>query len=102
MIFSNAEWRLIRHHGKSGAWNMAVDEAVLEAVGAGQALPTLRFYTWDPPCLSLGYAQPVEDADQQALADFGWGIVRRPTGGRAILHTDEITYSVIGRSSTCA
>ncbi len=99
MIFAKSEWRLIRHPGKPGAWNMAVDEAILEAVGAGHVLPTLRFYAWDPPCLSLGFAQPVEDADQQALVDLGWEIVRRPTGGRAILHTDEITYSVVGPES---
>ena len=74
---------------------MAVDEAILEAVGQGRALPTLRLYAWDPPCLSLGFAQPVKDVDRAALKQFGWELVRRPTGGRAILHTDELTYSVI-------
>lgn len=74
---------------------MAVDEAILEAVGRREALPTLRLYAWDPPCLSLGFAQPVKDADREALARRGWQLVRRPTGGRAILHTDELTYSVI-------
>jgi lipoyl(octanoyl) transferase len=74
---------------------MAVDEAVLEAVGRKESLPTLRLYAWDPPCLSLGFAQPVKDVDCAALAHFGWDLVRRPTGGRAILHTDELTYSVI-------
>jgi lipoate-protein ligase A len=75
---------------------MAVDEAILEAVGRDEALPTLRLYAWDPPCLSLGYAQPLADADLSRLAAKGWDLVRRPTGGRAILHTDELTYSVIG------
>ena len=75
---------------------MAVDEAILEAVGRGQILPTLRFYSWDPPCLSLGYAQTASDVSLQALESRGWDLVRRPTGGRAILHTDELTYSVIG------
>ena len=74
---------------------MAVDEAILEAVGRHEVLPTLRLYAWDPPCLSLGFAQPVNDVDQSALAQNGWQLVRRPTGGRAILHTDELTYSVI-------
>lgn len=74
---------------------MAVDEAILEAIGRREALPTLRLYAWDPPCLSLGFAQPVADVDCEALARQGWQMVRRPTGGRAILHADELTYSVI-------
>ena len=74
---------------------MAVDEAILESVALRQSLPTLRLYAWQPACLSLGYAQPFSDVDLDALALHGWELVRRPTGGRAILHTDEITYSVI-------
>ncbi len=77
-----------------GAWNMALDEAILESVVSLQALPTLRLYAWNPPCLSLGQAQPSGDADLGELAVRGWDLVRRPTGGRAILHTDELTYSV--------
>ncbi|MEJ2446544.1 MAG: lipoate--protein ligase family protein, partial [Anaerolineales bacterium] len=61
-----------------------------------QAPPTLRLYSWDPACLSLGYSQPAADVDQNRLAERGWDLVRRPTGGRAILHTDELTYSIIG------
>lgn len=91
-----ANWRLILHPPASGTRNMAVDEAILRAVMAGLAPPTLRLYAWDPPCLSLGYGQPAADVDQEALRARGWGLVRRPTGGRAILHTDELTYSVIG------
>jgi lipoate-protein ligase A len=90
-----AEWRLILTPPAPGAWNMALDEAILEAVGKNQVLPTLRLYAWDPPCLSLGFAQHVKDVDQQVLQYNGWQLVRRPTGGRAILHTDELTYSVI-------
>ena len=75
---------------------MAVDSAILEAMGNKKARPTLRLYAWDPPCLSLGYAQPVSDVDQSKLNATGWGLVRRPTGGRAILHADELTYAVIG------
>ena len=75
---------------------MAVDEAILEAVGAGRVPPTLRLYAWTPACLSLGYAQPAADAALDALTARGWQVVRRLTGGRAILHTDEITYSVCG------
>jgi len=73
---------------------MAVDEAILEAVGAEIMPPTLRLYRWDPACLSLGYAQPAADVDQDQLRAHGWTLVRRMTGGRAILHTDELTYSV--------
>jgi lipoate-protein ligase A len=75
---------------------MAVDEAILEAAQQGAALPTLRLYAWQPACLSLGLAQPIEDVDLDLLQAHGWELVRRPTGGRAILHTDELTYSVIG------
>jgi lipoyl(octanoyl) transferase len=89
-------WRLVLTPAAAGAWNMAVDEAILEAVGSGQALPTLRLYAWAPPCISLGYAQPVADVSLEALRTHGWDMVRRLTGGRAILHTDEITYSVCG------
>ncbi|MGW8251549.1 MAG: lipoate--protein ligase family protein, partial [Anaerolineales bacterium] len=79
-----------------GAWNMAVDEAILLATGKQRVNPTLRLYSWDPACLSLGYAQPISDVDQPRLLARGWDLVRRPTGGRAILHTDELTYAVIG------
>jgi len=75
---------------------MAVDEAILEAAGRGDSPPTLRLYAWAPPCLSLGYAQPYGDVDLEQLEGHGWQVVRRPTGGRAILHTDELTYAVIG------
>lgn len=87
-------WRLLMTEPAGGAWNMAADEAILEHVGRGAALPTLRLYAWTPPCLSLGYAQPLADVDMACLRENGWEVVRRPTGGRAILHTDELTYSV--------
>lgn len=75
---------------------MALDEAILEAAGNGKVAPTLRLYAWSPACLSLGYAQPSADVDMGRLEAFGWQLVRRPTGGKAILHTDELTYSVAG------
>jgi lipoyl(octanoyl) transferase len=92
--FPKADWRLLITPPARGAWNMAVDEAVQAGCGQGASPPTLRLYAWDPPCLSLGYTQPFSDVDSQALARAGWDLVRRPTGGRAILHTDELTYSV--------
>ena len=91
---SSSNWRLILSDPTSGPMNMALDEAILEAVRNDQVPPTLRFYSWNPPCLSLGYAQPVDDADRGAIKELGWDLVRRPTGGKAILHTDEITYSI--------
>ena len=91
-----SSWRLVQTPPARGAWNMAVDEAILEAAGRGLVPPTLRLYAWSPPCLSLGFSQPAADADLQALKRRSWDLVRRPTGGRAILHTDEITYSVCG------
>jgi lipoate-protein ligase A len=73
---------------------MALDQAILEAASRGEVPPTLRLYSWQPPCLSLGHAQSLDDVDAERLAARGWQLVRRPTGGRAILHTDELTYSV--------
>lgn len=87
-------WRLIVDPACDGATNMAVDEAILESVGRGDSPPTLRLYRWEPACLSLGYAQLAADVDTARLMAKGWHIVRRMTGGRAILHTDELTYSV--------
>jgi lipoate-protein ligase A len=73
---------------------MATDEAIWRAVVEGFVPPTLRLYAWQPPCLSLGRHQPVAEVDREALRRAGYDLVRRPTGGRAILHTDELTYSV--------
>lgn len=87
-------WRFITDPPLPGGLNMATDEAILRAVGAGHTPPTLRLYAWSPACLSLGYGQPATDADLTAITRQGWHIVRRPTGGRAILHTDELTYAV--------
>lgn len=87
-------WRLLITGVSDGATNMAVDQAIMEAVAAGCVPPTLRFYAWEPACLSLGYTQPLSDIDRERLAAHGWDLVRRMTGGRSILHTDELTYSV--------
>ena len=73
---------------------MAVDEALLESTAANQSPPTLRLYDWEPYTLSLGYAQPIADINMEILKTRLWGLVRRPTGGKAILHADELTYSV--------
>ena len=87
-------WRLILDGEADGATNMAVDEAILTVMLKGASPPTLRFYAWSPPCLSLGRNQPLAGADLAACRAAGVDVVRRPTGGRAILHTDELTYSL--------
>jgi lipoate-protein ligase A len=88
-------WRLIVDGPMSGARNMAKDEALLKAVQQGLASVTVRFYRWAPATVSLGYFQAAEDVDREAIGRLGLGLVRRPTGGRAILHDDELTYSIV-------
>src|SRR5688572_12588050 len=95
-------WRLIITPPARGAWNMAVDESILENIRRGDSQPTLRLYAWDPACLSLGNAQSFADVDVERLKERGWEVVRRLTGGRAILHTDELTYSVTGNGDEAA
>jgi lipoate-protein ligase A len=88
-------WRLLDTGPADGAWNMAVDEAMLDAGVAGLLVPTLRFYAWQPAAVSLGYFQPLDASiSLEEIARRGFGLVRRPSGGRAILHKDELTYSV--------
>jgi lipoate-protein ligase A len=93
--YTPATWRFLITPAADGATNMAIDEAILHAVADGKGRPTLRFYQWAPPCLSLGYNQPHTHVDEAACTRLGYTWVRRPTGGRAILHCDELTYSVI-------
>lgn len=88
------EWRLLLDGVADGATNMAVDEAILTSVLEAASPPTLRLYAWTPPCLSLGRNQPLADVNRRACRALGVDVVRRPSGGRAILHTDELTYSV--------
>ena len=96
VVLQPATWRLIKSTPATGAWNMAVDEAILESARESAVLPTLRLYAWEPPCISLGYAQDISDIDLKKTQHQRMGAVRRATGGRAILHTDELTYSVSG------
>ena len=93
--YPRAVWRLIVHDPADGPANMAIDEAIAAHVREGRVPPTLRFYAWEPACLSLGYSQPAGDVDFERLRARGWDVVRRLTGGRAILHVDELTYSVV-------
>lgn len=93
--YPQANWRVIYTPPSDGAMQMAIDEAIWQAVARGEVRSTLRLYGWDPPTLSLGRAQPAADISRPALRRAGYGLVRRPTGGRAILHRDELTYSVV-------
>ncbi|MBN1837860.1 MAG: lipoate--protein ligase family protein [Spirochaetales bacterium] len=90
--------RLLLHEPGDGRWNMAVDEALLEGVAEG--VPVVRLYGFSPPTLSVGRFQRVRGrVDPQVLAREGVHLVRRPTGGQAVLHDDELTYAVVlGRS----
>jgi len=89
-------WRFIDSGDCSPAFNMALDEALLEWHSEGKIPPTIRFYGWNPPTLSIGYFQKVEkEIDMEAVKKHGLGFVRRPTGGRGVLHDQELTYSVI-------
>ncbi|NPV70835.1 MAG: lipoate--protein ligase family protein [Firmicutes bacterium] len=82
--------------GNTGARNMAVDEAIAVAHSRGHVPPTLRLYEWNPPAVSIGYFQDLsKEIDLEACRGLGVDWVRRPTGGRAVLHEDEVTYSVV-------
>jgi len=88
-------FRLVVHPKMDGRWNMAVDEALAEAVGSGQSAPVVRLYGFSPPTLSLGRFQPARgQLVPGRLQSDGIVLVRRPTGGHAVLHDDELTYSV--------
>ncbi|MCQ6278074.1 biotin/lipoate A/B protein ligase family protein [Bacillus sp. EB600] len=89
-------WRFIDSGNGSPAFNMALDEALLNWHSEGKIPPVIRFYGWNPPTLSIGYFQKVEkEIDLEAVKKHGLGFVRRPTGGRGVLHDHELTYSVI-------
>jgi lipoyl(octanoyl) transferase len=75
--------------------NMALDRAVLACRAAGSVLPTLRLYEWDVPTVTLGRFQPLAQVDLEACARRGFDVARRPTGGRGVLHDDELTYSIV-------
>lgn len=89
------EFRVLLTDYRTAAENMAIDEAVLNEVAAGNSLPTLRLYGWTPPAISIGYFQSMEEeVDLAACKTHGVEVVRRMTGGGAVLHDKEITYSV--------
>jgi lipoate-protein ligase A len=92
-------WRLLDTGPADAFTNMAIDEAILEHHAAGGGASTVRFYSWSPAALSLGYGQPIDaNIDLGQCRALGIDVVRRPTGGRAVLHDREVTYSVVIRA----
>ena len=90
------KWYFINSGPCSPSYNMAMDEALLDWHSEGLIPPVIRFYEWNPATLSIGYFQSVEkEIDMEAVKRLGLGFVRRPTGGRGVLHEHELTYSVI-------
>ena len=90
------QWRFIPPEDGRGAWNMAADVVLREAVRAGTSGPVLRFYRWAPPCVTLGRFQPaLGNVNMENCARLGIEVASRPTGGRAILHDREVTFSII-------
>ncbi|SDM87326.1 lipoate-protein ligase A [Psychrobacillus sp. OK028] len=91
-----AKWYFINSGPCTPSFNMAMDEALLDWHSEGHIPPVIRFYEWNPATLSIGYFQSVEkEIDMEAVKSLGLGFVRRPTGGRGVLHEHELTYSVI-------
>jgi len=94
------EWRLIKDSYHTGFMNMAIDEAIMIAHREGLVPPTIRFYQWSPPAVSLGYFQDLKkEINVNACKNMGIDIIRRATGGKAVLHDKELTYSFIIRES---
>ncbi len=91
-------WRMIKTDPLSGAMNMALDEVLLDSVQAGTSPPVVRLYRWQPQAVTLGYGQRgAGQVNAEYCQAEGIDIVRRLTGGRAVLHDQEVTYSVISR-----
>jgi lipoate-protein ligase A len=89
-------WRILPFRKAGAAENMAIDEAVFRVCIRRKTPPTLRFYGWRVPALSIGCFQDYEkEVDTDACRRFGVEIVRRPSGGKAVLHEQELTYAVI-------
>jgi len=94
-MFDPSVIRVLNDPSLDGPTNMARDEALLTGVGAGHSPPTLRLYQWDPPTISLGYFQRFADYEALPPPAGRLAVVRRPTGGGAILHDLELTYSLV-------
>jgi lipoate-protein ligase A len=90
-------WRFENTGIHSGVFNMEYDIALARALVNGVGNPTIRVYAWQPFAISLGWNQSMDEIDLAKSSASGIDVVRRPTGGRAILHSEELTYSVVMR-----
>jgi lipoate-protein ligase A len=89
-------FRLINTGFHDGFYNMGLDEALLEGVAQGRSLPVLRLYSWRPPAVSVGYFQGLtQEVDLESCTRHGVDVVRRISGGGAVFHHEELTYSII-------
>ncbi|EPD53618.1 hypothetical protein HMPREF1210_00441 [Paenisporosarcina sp. HGH0030] len=89
-------WYFINSGACSPSFNMALDEALMDWHSDGILPPIVRFYGWAPATLSIGYFQNVQkEINMDAVKEHNLGFVRRPTGGRGVLHEHELTYSII-------
>ena len=91
-----AEWRWVIDGQRPAEKNMAIDSELLHNCEKGRDSPTLRLYGWSEPSITVGYSQTIEDElDLARCRELGIPVVRRPTGGRALLHHRELTYAVV-------
>jgi lipoyl(octanoyl) transferase len=97
-LFGN-KFELIVHGASEGQYNMDFDFDRTKQVAEGNELPMFRLYAWDPWTVSLGAHQRENELDEEKISNMGFGLVRRPTGGRAVFHANELTYSVVMKLS---
>ncbi|HXG01403.1 MAG TPA: lipoate--protein ligase family protein [Bacteroidota bacterium] len=89
------QWHFLDVTEHSGAANMQYDERLARALQSGAGMPTVRLYRWRPWAISLGFNQDLSQINLQRAREDGLDVVRRPTGGRAVLHAEELTYCVV-------
>jgi len=94
-----ANWRLLGFSQADAAMNMAIDEAILESHRNAEQPPTLRLYGFAPPAVTIGYAQRLDRETIDRIREHGFDLARRPTGGRAVLHLDDLTYCFVASSN---
>lgn len=93
---SNNSWFYVESGKNDAAYNMALDELLMEKVRSGAMPAAIRLYEWETPTLSIGYFQKMEkEIDIERVNEYGYELVRRATGGRGVLHDKELTYSVV-------
>ncbi|HSQ41667.1 MAG TPA: hypothetical protein VLM37_05250 [Fibrobacteraceae bacterium] len=91
-------FRILHTMNRTGAWNMAFDEMLIQRVDAGLSEPCVRFYTWTPWCVTLGSFQAADEQLQvERLQEAGYEVAKRTTGGRAVFHAQELTYTICAR-----